>query len=1036
MADPLATYTFLPWLRQGIAGRISTVDTLGAASPLVERASVSVSLAVNKGDPITNDVQLVGPGDIVGINPRAIVKSEPRNWITDFEPNYLPFIEFYDEDFPWRYTPAGATADHRLRPWIFLAVLTEEEFERKQLPGALLAAITLNDTGVTLLPTSDQIWAWAHVHVSKDITDGNQSTLPEAVDALENLVEQNPDEASSRVLCPRRLKANTGYYAFLIPAFEAGRLAGLGQATAGVDALKPSWGDGQVDYPIYYEWFFRTGLRGDFEFLVNLLEPRPVDQRVGIRDMDMQEPNYGVSGMTQPPVIGLEGALRAPGTASRSTSWPPDPPPPFVPELQHQVNFQTDLLSEPGAEGHPNPIISPPLYGRWHAKVKRLAVDEAGWVNELNGDPRLRVPGGFGTRVVQTNQEDYVQRAWQQLGDILEANRKIRHVQLSIAASHRVYTGKLLPLSDEQIVASMQAVLAQVKGSPETLHEQVRKSQLPLAALRPAFRKVTRPRGVLMKKVAPQNGGRSTNVLARLNEGEITAAPRKTAPENQISLNDAARQIIPSWVPDWLARIAKFNRWIIVVLLLLVLAFFFLTGVAAILVLGLPALTALWVGSEWLRRRVTTAESSSEEGLTVETIRRVPPLPAFTITEPGVSPPSTSPGGPNQDSQEAASFRIAVTDLHQRFEVALPKPAKRDPLNLAAATQTLTRALNPVRTIPNRTRSFIAIPASFKPLRPLATIETIMAHPVFSDPMYAPLRDISSELLMPNLNLIPMNTISLLETNRRFIESYMVGVNHEMSRELLWRQYPTDQRGSYFRQFWDVGDAVNRDPSKSPAQVEKELRDIKPIHTWRRDTALGTHENRFLPTGSEQAARLVLVIRGDLLKRYPTAVIYAQKAKWDLDDEGRDIRVLDESNPAENLQEPLFKAEIVPDLKFLGFNLTATQAKGSEQRSDNDPGWFFGIQERPGEPRFGLDVPGEDTPPKPTEWNELAWSHLATPEPINFIDLEEGPETDEITDPPDANIQWGSNAADMAYILYQVPVMVAFHASDMLKDLA
>ena len=32
----------------------------------------------------------------------------------------------------------------------------------------------------------------------------------------------------------------------------------------------------------------------------------------------------------------------------------------------------------------------------------------------------------------------------------------------------------------------------------------------------------------------------------------------------------------------------------------------------------------------------------------------------------------------------------------------------------------------------------------------------------------------------------------------------MVGLNHEFARELLWREYPTDQRGSYFRQFWDV----------------------------------------------------------------------------------------------------------------------------------------------------------------------------------------------------------------------------------------
>ena len=89
------------------------------------------------------------------------------------------------------------------------------------------------------------------------------------------------------------------------------------------------------------------------------------------------------------------------------------------------------------------------------------------------------------------------------------------------------------------------------------------------------------------------------------------------------------------------------------------------------------------------------------------------------------------------------------------------------------------------------------------------------------------LRDINKELLIPNLQLIPPNTISLLETNPKFIESYMVGLNHEMGRELLWREYPTDLRGSYFRQFWEVKGVSNPD---TPADAEQ-LKDITKIHT-------------------------------------------------------------------------------------------------------------------------------------------------------------------------------------------------------------
>jgi hypothetical protein len=263
----------------------------------------------------------------------------------------------------------------------------------------------------------------------------------------------------------------------------------------------------------------------------------------------------------------------------------------------------------------------------------------------------------------------------------------------------------------------------------------------------------------------------------------------------------------------------------------------------------------------------------------------------------------------------------------------------------------------------------------------------------------------------------------------------MVGLNDELGRELLWRQFPTDQRGSYFRQFWDVGDAINREPAKPPAQIEEELLDITRLHTWERDTPLGSHANRPLPTGAEPGeSRLVLVVRGDLLKKYPTAVIYAQQARWSTDEQGRQLRVLDDqSDPAEVIQTPIFKAEIDPDVRFLGFDLTSSKVKGDPEPAANNPGWFFVIQERPGEPRFGLDNLSDESPAQPSDWNQLAWEHLAQSQDLGCVDVAVNvPDDSGITALPDSQFEWGRNAADMAYILYQVPVMVAFHAADML----
>jgi hypothetical protein len=115
MSNNLSTYSFLPWLRQGLANNLTAAD-LDASVKL--RATIPVHLTISgegvNGSALTEsvnrNVQLFGPGDIVGIESRAIVRTAPRHWITDFEPNFMPFIEFYDEDFPWRHTPAAPTS--------------------------------------------------------------------------------------------------------------------------------------------------------------------------------------------------------------------------------------------------------------------------------------------------------------------------------------------------------------------------------------------------------------------------------------------------------------------------------------------------------------------------------------------------------------------------------------------------------------------------------------------------------------------------------------------------------------------------------------------------------------------------------------------------------------------------------------------------------------------------------------------------------------------------------------------------------------
>ncbi len=1062
--DTLNKYTFLPWLRQGIAAEIPVTDNLGSdgPNPALERAEVLVSFKVN-GQPVSKPVHLLGPGDVVGFNPRAVVKTEPRNWVTDFEANYLPYIEFYEEEFPWRFTPAkaaGGLEQSQLRPWIFLTVLAEDEFDEKQVSGPL-AAFEIKD-GLDpneLFPDKRQSWAWAHVHTSQNIIgDKPKTTTDQEARGVEqnlaNILSVNPDSASSRLLCPRKLKENTAYHAFVIPAFESGRLAGLGlEIPEDIDGQQASWGVGQRLYPIYYRWFFRTGTKGDFEFLVDLLEPRPVDKRVGVRDMDMQQPGYEVKGMSAPlDVLGLEGALKSPETESFPSQWPPEntdfetPPASsagnFLIQLEEKVNLQFNIQQvETTDNPHPDPIISLPLYGKWYAKAEKLEVQSGtGWVNELNRDPRYRAPAGVGTQVIQKHQERFMQQAWSQLGDLLRTNQKIRQLQMGLMSSYIMYQKNVLPQSPDQLLGFTQAVQTRILGSPTTIAHQVGESLLPQAALNPAFRKLTRSRGAIMRKVVPNAQTPTRLVVSQLNAGILSAAPKAPDPVGLISIDKLAESIVPTGMPPWLHRWLRENivRWLLVGLLALALVLMFATGAVVVFAVVIVIAGALLLVAERLRAQIKTAEIFQETNFTVRSVEEIPARANFVLTEFEESMPAASGIG-NADRVEAANFRVALKDAYNVYQSPPLSPPDRKPLNIENAVVKLQESLDPSVAITKRAEFILKIPANLKDsyLRRHKTPVPVMAHPVFSEPMYRPLRDISSDLLVPNLHLISNNTISLMGTNQRFIESYMVGLNHEMGRELLWREFPTDQRGSYFRQFWDVGDTVNRNPNKTAAQIEEELLDITKMHTWEGSTDLGSHENRPLPSGSEAESRLVLVIRGDLLKKYPTAVIYAQEAMWDKDEEspeGSPIRVLNNSDPNNAIKVPIFKAEIEPDVYFLGFDLTETVAKGSADPQAAKPGWFFVIQERPGEPRFGLDNLSDDSPPTPTKWNELAWEHLKNFDGLDFIDLNfNAPINTNITESPDADFIWGRNAADMAYILHQDPVMVAFHGADMLE---
>ncbi len=1214
MTKKLNTYSFLPWIREGIANEM-LIDPVKDKLHAILDASFRIKGTGISSDPIYSEriekpISLYGPGDIIGIDSRAIIKTEPRNWITNFEPNYLASIDFYDEDFPWRYSPDPGTAG-LLQPWLALVVVEEGKFEDgKDMTNRPLPYIKLTEAPQDIFQSSDQLWAWAHVHVNRDLIENDVDPGVETViergpdfssiiQEFKDTLAENPDLAYSRIMCPQKLKANTAYHAFVIPAFESGRLAGLGLDMEGqfnaVDSqlshLTPAWPNSNEEpvisrmdaeyFPVYHRWYFRTGNVGDFEYLVKLLEPKPVDNRVGRRDMDVTQPGSNILGITDEPengvkmpqlggVLRLGGALRIPVDAitdadeleeyQRYENWDQPYPRKFQKQLAVFINLADDYsknsvkeahdnedlpdeITVTAAEDDPDPLITAPLYGRWHALTKRLlqegdGIPDTNWVHKLNLDPRFRVAAGFGTKIVQSNQENYMEAAWRQVGDVIEANRRIRYAQLAQFASKQWFSKYLKPMKQnnpgdflwltQPIQSRVVSRGLNLEGNEEilTVHHQVKASKIPTIVFSPNIRKCARPGNRLVKSLKfNEKSNPVSQLIDGINRGKLNAAPPKKIPKGLRTLKELSSACKPKLqkAPDFILKWIEKYKWFKYVVLGIAIVIFILLAVfagpnlrsisfavrvftpttATISGLGLLiaiSLVYLYIKIKLWEKQLKYANTLKEENQTPTAVNRLPKMPNFRLLPFGEKA-DFSPG--SYDSEEGKRFKKALKDVGEIMQanIKAAQAPKLPQLYLDRIASATLDALDPEVSISSYIyKTQVAIPARLQAERVQEKLKEIMAYPEIDTPMYKPLIDISADLFLPNINFVSQNSISLLETNQMFIEAYMVGLNHEMARELIWREYPADQRGSYFRQFWDVSDFIyeNEDieklkniaKSKLPAdateeeineklqeEIRKSLKDIPKIHIWKKDSNLGDHDHREdykqaklaeSSTGGgsdeEDKNEVVLVIRGELLKKYPTAVIYAHKAEWQKTNgeiDNSKERILTPLSHAEaddpprtKVKTPLYEAKAEPDIYFFGFDLDVLTAKGgSGEPGDTEPGWFFVIQERPGEPRFGLDINREGDI---NVWNDLTWGDVVPGlNDGDFISLEENinltdPHCDE-DDPlydsgltekcdqykEDKQLTWNNdmNAAEIAYILYQAPVMVAFHAAEMLPKL-
>ncbi|WP_336514560.1 hypothetical protein [Pollutibacter soli] len=936
-----AQYTFLPWFRRGIMGLQQSAETpANAAVSIPLRLDITPQGAtVHK---IEKQVKLYGPGDITGIDRRMVVRTIPRMGTKTFESNFLCGIEFYDEDFPWRYTPLK-NKTLQLSPWIWLVALQTDEFVRNAPINEQLPVIEIiGDAMKTAFPDPATTWAWAHTHLNFQIEG---ATLTDKRNTVTERLRNNPESGCSRLLCPRHLKPLTTYTAFLVPAFEKGRLAGLGADASVIDNtpnVQPSWTkdqSGSVKFPVYYEWQFTTDSAGDFESLAKRLAPLTDEEKKKLKaakkTMSITNPGWGLTHTVPDRELEVESALRMDddeGNPNNNNSNnlvtqitdetnPADKK--FVQAIADLLNLGVGayLNGTIPDEDHPwyadgsledDPIITPPLYGAFYRNPALGKTDPGSlftqpntksWYHQLNLNPVFRVAASKGTSVVQKDQDALMDRAWDQREAGYALQQVIERWHYSVVLSNQLFARKIEPLISDasanadktwtalSFIAPMNNFLSANGKNFNTAFQERTFANIFSAS----FRKlVTKNKNVKSRTsvnkaqtgAAPPPGGNTTVLraaapdLVAINTSFIVTQPKIIFynPTRTNFLHDLLQQVF-----DDLHRLLKGQHS--------------------------PIINPL----SPLKQKDALLNSLGYAGYS-----------------------------------ECKSALFNLAKLFEPKQIPFIPPIMSD----AFLYSKVASQVKPISTIAVKVKAVAGLNAEQS--LPDDWAKPQETGPVFPEPMFEPLADISTDFILPGLSEIPVDRVAMMISNKEFIESYMLGLNHEISREFLWREFPAPLNGTPFRQFWDtrnVPDAANN-PEK--------YKDIKIIRNWN-EKHLG--DNRPANTGDG----VVLLVRGELFRKYPYTEVFMQKAEWL---EGQ-VGIQRKPTPGGTLKRPIFSARIDPDYQFFGFNVTKEKALNENAGA----GYYFVLRERAGEIQFGLDYTDDTDSP--------AWTSIETEVPLN-----------------------------------------------------
>lgn len=745
----MAKIYVLPYYRKGLSNSITSSGQLKQ-----HRATLKVNLGVELDKKVDHtrveklldgqEIQLMGPADVKWVQKKAISRiSPPEGAKTRLFKEYLPYVEFFEEDLPWRYTPV-ATTDADFRPWMTLIAVKEDEVSfHVNSNGTKLATLQIGseERYGEIFPNAKLLFNVAHVQIDSAVEVTREN--------VNDLLDENPDCGISRILCTSILEENSSYVALLIPTYELGRLAGLGLSVDDVRLGKCAWENllanqnqrpNGLTFPVYFKWKFRTSIvKADFKTLASRLfftGEKEYDQMKAYLDVDISQSGLEDVYFDEEKVMDVPAALML----DKKNLKPRKEDDSYTTALKDLLELNPVLKENETGEINmeEDPWIVPPVYGARHLLTTQaqFANNQIDVVKEVNLQLKNRVAAGMGSAIVKKNQEQFVNRAWKKVEKINQLNQAIREYYQMKQVSEK---------ATAKYSAKAQKSIATKKNK---------------ALLMDVANRSLQTAGIYRHQVSADN------------------------------LLDASKEMIP----------------------------------------------------------INQQEQSVKSGITVKE------LSALFSTE--VWEKIIGEESPNWESAKNA-LEKSKSYLKEQLKMDLKADEPCEEEN--------PEAINPDVIGENRVDEILAKYGYTEDNQLSANLDSkypVMAYPDFLEPTFYYLREYSDSYVIPSAASLLKDSITYFRTNPQFEEAFLMGMNTEMGQELLWREYPTDQRGSYFRKFWDQEDLPDK------GQLEKYY-DVKPLHQWK--GRLG--QNHMVGKNG----MLVFVIRGELMQSYPSASVYLSK---------------------------------------------------------------------------------------------------------------------------------------------------------------